>query len=123
MELSKNEKSILLHTLGLNYESIHFRNHFCASKTHTDYNDLLSLCNKNLMKQVSSPSFCDDGNIVFIVTQEGIEKAYEILKQQEKKLTRAQKRYRLFLKSDCSETFKEWLQNKFWDKYRKAAGC
>ena len=89
MGLSKNEKSLLLHTLGLNYQSVHFRNHFCASLIHSDYGGLKNLCDKGLMKIVESPSFCNDSDIIFIVTEFGIKKAYEILKEEDERLTRS----------------------------------
>ncbi len=57
MNITKEELSILFHTLGLNYKPEPFRNHFVASKNHSDYKTLESLREKGLMELGKSPSF------------------------------------------------------------------
>ena len=119
MGITKEEKSILFHTLGLNYKPISFRNHFVASKNHSDYKTLESLREKGLMELGKAPSFCPESDILYHVTTKGKEIAISEKKKSIPKLTRSQKRYKAFLLSDTTESFIEWLQNPYWDNYRK----
>lgn len=76
IEITKEERNILFHTLGLNYKTISFRNHFLASKNHSDYKTLESLRKRGLMKLGCTPSFCRDADLLYHVTDKGKELAY-----------------------------------------------
>lgn len=109
MNITKEELSILFHTLGLNYEPDPFRNHFIASKEHSDYKTLESLIEKGLMGYSQKPSFCPDHDILYYVTQKGKDIAITAKENSIPKLTRSQQRYQDYLHSEVCETFAEWL--------------
>jgi hypothetical protein len=128
--LSKEEKQILLHTLGL-YEGIRFyetykidkpyRNYFYTSKNTVDYSFIEKLIAKGLMAD-SGRGGDKSGSIYFFVTNKGINLAKKIARDSVVKLSRGQKRYQLYLHSEAEETFGEWLKNSYWNNYRKEYG-
>lgn len=123
IEITKEERNILFHTLGLNYKAISFRNHFVASKNHSDYKTLESLREKGFMKLGKNPSFCPDTDLLYHVTDNGKELAYVEKKKLTPELTRSQRRYRIYLRSESDEGFFNWLKNPYWNDYRKEAEC
>jgi hypothetical protein len=51
IKLTKKEKELLRHTLGLNYNPKSYRNHFAADPLTEDYRICLDLEEKGLMRQ------------------------------------------------------------------------
>lgn len=114
---------LLHHTLGITdpnqFDS--YRNFFEASDGHTDLPGLLELCKAELMIEGKSPSFCHQDSRTFYVTQKGREVAFET-RPKPPKLTRGQRRYRTYLRSEVDQSFGEWLKDPYWDNYRRQAG-
>lgn len=129
MDLTKEEKHILLHTLGL--ENIQFyekekiekpyRNGFYTSYKEKDFKIIKNLIDKGLMYD-SKVTF-KEGDTYFCATKNGILLAQKLALESIPKLTRSQKRYRLYLHSESDEGFGNWLKNSYWDDYRKRNGC
>jgi len=106
MKLTKEEKEVLMHTLGLNYKDKSFRNHFCASKGHSDYPILIALVEKGYMYKMSN--FAGDYFCCIDAVKSHLEKS-------KPKLTR----YQLYLECDCAESYGEWLKSPYWDECRR----
>lgn len=122
MNISKEEKDVLFHTLGYNYKDTPFRNYFLTSATSSDYKHLASLEDKGLVGRAQTPSFLDKKDILFYVTDTGKSLAKELYIESQPKLTRSQKRYQLYLQSEADEPFGVWLKMPYWDDYRKRYG-
>jgi hypothetical protein len=128
MELTKEEKHILLHSLGL--ENIQFyekekiinpyRNSFYTSYDGSDYVIIKGLIDKGLM--YDSYNTWEKGSSYFSVIEKDIVIAQKLALDNIPKLTRSQKRYILYLHSESDEKFGEWLKNSYWDDYRKQNG-
>ncbi|MGZ4968075.1 MAG: hypothetical protein ACXV8O_01550 [Methylobacter sp.] len=72
MNISQHQIELLNHTLGLRPDIREpYRNHFVAGPGHHDQADLESLEKLGLMQRVKAPSFCPDGDVVFICTDSG----------------------------------------------------
>lgn len=129
-ELSKQEKQILLHTLGLR-ENMRFyekdkikkpyRNYFYTDKNTTDFSFIQKLIEKKLMIDTGKGWPGQDGTY-FCATDKGIKLAKEIAYNSIEKLTRSKKRYQLYLNCEVEETFIEWLLDPFYNNYRKRYG-
>lgn len=39
------------------------------------------------------------------------------------KVSKSKMRYQMYLRSETTEDFIDWLKNGYWDNYRKQAGC
>jgi hypothetical protein len=123
VELLKEEKQILLHTLGLS-EGMQFydkdkidnpyRNYFNTTKDTVDFPYIQSLVEKGLMFNFR-PSY-------FAVTETGIKLAKEIAFNSIEKLSRSKKRYALYLHCDIDQSFSEWIKDPYWNDYRKRNG-
>ena len=68
VQLSEKERHVLEHSLGW---PKCYRNHFCASEGHHDWDALQSLCSRGLMAVVRKPGPLSGGDTVFIVTDAG----------------------------------------------------
>jgi len=115
---------LLHHTLGItDPEQIDsYRNYFEASDGHHDLPGLLALCEAGLMIEGKSPSFCHQDSRTFYVTQEGRAVAFET-RPKPPKLTRGQRRYKAYLKSESDEKFGDWLKDPYWNDYRRQCGA
>jgi len=128
MELTKQEQHILLHTLGLSNiqfyekEKIHepYRNRFYTSYDCDDYKIIKDLIEKELMYDTQRS--WEEDRSYFCATEKGIELAQRIALENIPKMTRSQKRYRLYLHSEADEKFRDWIKNSYWDEYRKRNG-
>jgi hypothetical protein len=105
---------ILQHSLGLDQygEGRQYRNHFCTGLGSKDWDSCMALVYDGLMKE-HHPSELTGGDTLFTVTPKGID-FVALNSPQPPKLTRSQKRYRLWLKSDSGLSFGEWLRG--WGK-------
>jgi hypothetical protein len=132
-KLSKEEKQILLHSLGLSnlrwYDKAKLkdkpdRNYFYTSKDTKDYPFIEKLIEKKLMVN-SEKGWENQEGTYFHVTTEGIKIALEIARKEIKENTpsRSKRRYQLYLHFECCESFGEWLKNPYWDDCRKRHNC
>jgi hypothetical protein len=130
VNLTKEEKQILLHSLGLR-ENMRFyekdkikkpyRNYFYTDKNTTDFPFIQKLIEKKLMIDTGKGWSGQEGTY-FCVTDKGIKLAKEIANNSIEKLTRSKKRYQLYLHCEVEETFFEWLKDSGWNKCRKEYG-
>jgi hypothetical protein len=98
-----------------------YRNYFVVEPQTTDFVIIKLLEADGMMANSRKPGFLPETDIVFHVTEKGKQFVYT----NEPKLpsqTRSQRRYTAFLRADCSETFGEWLKNRYWDNYRTRHG-
>lgn len=70
-DLTRQQLTLLEHTLGGKDPEKWYRNYFVASPGHTDLKDLRALESMGLMKTMKTPTFLDDDSIVFMVTESG----------------------------------------------------
>ncbi len=124
MELTKNQFSVMSHTIGLGKNET--RNWFGADKNGKDYEDLKFLETIGLAKSTKAPSWSGD-KVIFCLTNEGKKVAYEEFEKRKppvKKLTRSQKRYQEYLDaSDCYDSFAHFIgADKESVKWRKRRG-
>lgn len=126
--LPKEEKQILLHTIGLS-EGMPFydkekiliepyRNYFFTHKNTVDYSFIQNLIQKNLMIKTGERF---EGEY-FSDTDEGIRVAKSIAFKSIPILSRSKKRYELYLHCDIGQSFSEWIRDSFWNDYRKRNG-
>lgn len=121
MDITKEEKNVLFHTLGFNYSPRVDRNFFGTSKGCSDCIACESLVVKDLMSSNTAPSWSGD-DFVFTATSAGRSVAFKLDKEHRDslpKLSRSQKRYRAYRESESEETFIDWLKNGYWNDYRK----
>lgn len=105
MSATAQQVGLLHHTLGLRIDRrTPFRNHFVAGDGHHDMSDLQALVELGLMGRSPTPKFCDDGDIVFHVTDEGKKLAIELLPEEPKRT-----RYEEYLRSESNDSFGEHL--------------
>jgi hypothetical protein len=121
-ELLDSDFSVLHHALGITKPEVKepYRNHFLAGDGHHDMPAIDRLCTAGLMEEGETPSFCSDRDRAFYVTDSGKAKAIET-RPKLPKMTRGQKRYRLYLSSESGQSFGEWLKDPYWDEYRARA--
>lgn len=106
---------ILQHSLGLNQygPGNAYRNHFVTGPGSADFETCRSLVESGLMLEQKNHPLCG-GDSLFTVTGKG----REVVALQRPappalaKLTRSQKRYRDYLRSDCGLSFGEWLRGR-----------
>ncbi len=122
-ELSQGERSVLFHTLGLDYGRTIFRNHFVAGPGYHDGPYLASLMEKGFLALSGIPSFIPREDQVYHATDEGKAFALVLSEAMEPKLTRDQRRYRLYRECDSDLSFGAWLRSAYWKRERKARGC
>jgi hypothetical protein len=120
MKITKNQFNMMKHALGLNYKETSFRNHYVSSKTGKDFDEWQYLV-KNCLAVEMKSSLIGYHFVCFQVTERGREIVKILIQKTKPKLTRSQKRYKAYLKSDTEETFIDWLRNPYWDDYRKRA--
>jgi hypothetical protein len=120
----KEHYNLLHHALGIkDPDQVHsFRNYFAASNRHHDLQGLLELCGEGLMVEGNTPSFCHDEQRTFYVTENGRLLAFNT-RPKPPKLTKGQKRYKLFLSMDSEYTFGDWLKDPFFNEQRRREGC
>lgn len=70
MTLSEKEHHVLAHSTAW---PKCYRNHFCASEGHHDWETLQVLCARGLMAVGRQPGPLSGGDTVFIVTDEGLD--------------------------------------------------
>lgn len=103
---------ILQHSLGLDQygEGRQYRNHFVTGPGSDDFNNCRALVADGLMTERAGNEL-SGGDPVFSVTRNGIDfvALNSPRRPPEPKLTRSQRRYREFRRSDCGLTFAEWL--------------
>lgn len=109
-----NEKlHILQHSLGVDKygEGAQHRNHFVTGPGSADYSICQGLVQLGLMRIRSMSKALTGGDDCFVVTPQGVD--YVALnspaKPPEPKLTRSKKNYRDYLRSECSESFRDWM--------------
>jgi hypothetical protein len=114
MDINKEEQSLMVHTLGLNYKDKSFRNHYVAGNDHHSISIINNLVEKGYMYKMhnfSGDYYCCTDSVKRFLEGE-IEKS-------KPKLTRSQKRYKLYLSCDCVESYGEWLKSSYWNDCRK----
>lgn len=115
--IRKELLQILQHSLGVDHygSGAQYRNYFCAGG-----NDI-ALC-RELVRAgyMIERSGCEasGGDPIFHVTESG-KSLVATESPSPPKLTRGQRRYRAYLRSETGETFIEWMKNDYWDDYRK----
>lgn len=70
IEVTKSELHVMEHATAWPKQ---YRNHFCASEGHDDWNTLQALCARGLMCVGRKPGPLSGGDTVFIVTEQGVE--------------------------------------------------
>lgn len=108
-QVTPYQVGLLHHTLGLSERRREsFRNYFVASEGHSDFRHLEALESAGLMARGPTPGFLNAGDIVFMATDAGREKATAALPAP-RKLTR----YQEYLRADgCrGESFGDFLCN------------
>lgn len=86
-----------------------YRNHFCASAGHADFEMCRGAVQRGLMRE-HAPLEISGGDSIFTVTEAGV--AYvDANSPPLPKLTRGQARYRAFLSADSGLPFIEWLRS------------
>jgi hypothetical protein len=102
--------SLLHHTLGLSEQRREsYRNHFVAGHGHSDMRHLEALEQAGFMERRATPKFLDTGDIVFAVTDAGLEVAVRALPEPVK-LAKAQSRYEQYCDvSECYDSFGAFL--------------
>lgn len=111
---------LLQHSLGVDEYGMGnmYRNYFCAGgKDEVTCRELVDL---GYMVD-SGPNQLMGGMSYFHVTEEG-KVAVKNQSPKPPKLSRGALRYRTYLRSECDESFIDWLRNPYWDDYRKSAG-
>ena len=118
MSIKEEDYKILWHSLGINVEKrIPYRNYFIAGEGHHDMPSIERLIKGHYMiKQPANIKLL--GEDCFAVTEAGRDAAIRALPLPSK-MTRSQRRYEAYLKSETDESFGEWLKNPYWDDYRK----
>lgn len=111
-ELTKDEKSVLLHTLGLDYGMAVFRNLFLAGEGHHDMPHILSLVELGLMAEGKH----QNQGVYYHATRDGERLGLSLRIAMEPKLTRSQARYKRYMDCDSSMTFREWLTHPYGAK-------
>lgn len=96
---------LLQHALGLDARRRDpWRNHFLAGPGHSDEVELEALVEAGLMERRRAPSFCEEGDVVYVATESGRVLAVRHLPP----VPRLSK-YESFMQQDCGRTFAEWL--------------
>ncbi|MBB5885423.1 hypothetical protein DYQ93_11655 [Xanthomonas sp. LMG 8992] len=111
-DLAPNLLHILRHALGTGEDGRApcYRNHFVTGEGSSDHPLCMQLATMGLMvRRNGSP--LTGGADLFTVTQEG-RAAARPEPGSERKLTRAQRRYREFLNADSGVTFGEWIRQR-----------
>ncbi len=100
---------ILQHSLGLDQfgQGKRYRNHFCTGPGSFDYTTCRDLVAAGFMEERQGNDL-SDGDSVFIVTDAGKD-FVDRHSPRPPKLTRSQKRYRAWLRSDSGLSFGEWI--------------
>ncbi len=108
----KEHLHILQHSIGVDQygEGRQYRNHFCTGEGSKDFDACRALVENGLMTERAG-SELTGGDSVFHVTPAGIDYVAlnSLRKPPEQKLTRSQKRYKEYLRSEADESFAEWL--------------
>ena len=108
METNKYQNELMQHTIGLsNGED---RNWFGTGSKGKDAIEFDKLVIGGLAIRVPAPSWSGD-DVIYHLTDKGKQVAKDNMPIPEpvKKLTRSQKNYQDFLRSECSESFAEWM--------------
>lgn len=101
---------ILQHSLGLDEfaKGSWYRNRFVTEPTSSDGILCQELCSLGLMKDYGSNNLIGEMH-TYCVTEKGMDECVKNSKAPPK-LSRGQKRYKQYLKSDCGLSFIDWLR-------------
>ena len=103
--MTPKQLHILHHALGVNpRQRKPFRNYFLAGPTHYDMPDLEAREAAGMVKRGAPPKFCNQSDIVFRVTDDGVAYAMALLPEPEKRT-----RYEEYLHADTGYGFAEFL--------------
>ena len=107
---------ILQHSLGLDQYGYgrQYREHFVTGPGSADYDNCRELAADGLMKE-HPPSELTGGDSLFTVTPKGID-FVALNSPKPPVLTRSQRRYRKWLKSNCGYSFGEWLKGEYYEQ-------
>lgn len=96
------------HTIGLSNGEV--RNWFGTGSKGKDAIEFNKLVIGGLAISALAPSWSGD-DVIYYLTEKGKQVAKDNMPtpEPEKKLTRSQKNYQDFLRSECDETFAEWM--------------
>lgn len=121
VDVSSEQLGILQHALGLNVygQGEIYRKHFCAGGRDIEICDSLVGIGAMVRKD---PSALTGGDTMFLVTARGIAIA-RMKSEKPPKLTKSQRRYKAYLRSETDERFIDWLTNSYWDEYRASHNC
>lgn len=110
MDLNEHQLHILRHSLGLRHDGsgTQYRNHYVCNAGGVDGERLKILCKAGLMEDGGAREMLG-GMHLFWVTDAGKAELEKHAPPPEK-LTRAQRRYREFLKQDTGMSFGQWLR-------------
>lgn len=72
MPLSAEERHVMTHATAWDEPNRLYRNHFCASQGHADWDALTALCQRGLMRVARKPSPLSGGDTLFMVTPFGV---------------------------------------------------
>jgi hypothetical protein len=110
----KEKLHILQHALGLDQygQGSQYRNYFVTDEGTTDYPVCMDLLGAGLMRLHPMNKALTGGGKCFVVTPGGIDfiALHSPKAPPEQKLTRSQKNYRAYLKSNCDFSFGEWMR-------------
>lgn len=111
------EADVLLHTLGLDRAEEPYRDRYVSRPDCDGWAALLSLEAAGLMERRRSPGFLPEGDVTFGATAAGKRAAIAEAARRRPRLTRAQARYRRFLKADgVFPTFLDFLRHLEWER-------
>lgn len=115
---------ILRHSLGLDDtgRGTMYRNHFCASPGHHDWDDLMALCEEGLMVDLGARGQMTGDDNLLMVTDKG--KAVASKPDPLPPVSRGRRRYRYW--RDLSDawpdiSFGRFLTDPIFDEHRRAA--
>jgi len=66
------ERHVLEHSTGWLSRQPLYRNHFCASEGHDDWETLQALCARGLMRVGRQPGVLSGEDTIFVMTEAGI---------------------------------------------------
>lgn len=118
---TRQQLEILWHSLGLDCHGHgrEYRNYYCLPVDQYRGSDIKALVDAGFM--IAGNKINQGSDQYFYVTDEGMKIARKN-SDPTPKLNRSQRRYRAYLKTDCSATFEQYLTSSYWAPHRKAHG-
>lgn len=124
--LTEKQLDLLQHALGVTVDRESYRNYFAATPGSPDEIEWQKICHLGYGRCWGQKPEIFGKLIYYSATAGGeslIARRLKIQREERKKqwlkLSRAKRRYKAYLESETSETFGEWLQNSYWDDYRR----